>query len=208
MGPPVSRSYGRATWHCPFHNDEHPSFCTLPPKAGCKDRFRCFGCGAWGDEYDLLRLFFDRENFDQRRLRLDRWREDWKREQQPGAAAISHRGPGSNEQTTAPLDDRLDRARCEFLRDLEHWELRDDFARSLLSQFEERCRQNDLSMEAVLRYWKNWESLLQSQLEIDRWLASAEMQHYLGCLDSECKEPICRAEMTPRRAIHPNGKAK
>ena len=151
MGPPVLRSYGRATWHCPFHNDEHPSFCTLPPKAGYKDRFRCFACGAWGDEYDLLRLFFDRENFDERRLRLDRWREDWKREQQAGAAVISHRGPGSNEQTTAPLDDRLDRAHCAFLRDIEHWELRNDFARSLLSQFRERCQQNDVTMEAVLR---------------------------------------------------------
>jgi len=80
MGPPTSRSGGRSTWLCPFHHDTRPSFCTLPPKAGCKDRYRCFGCGAWGDVFDLMKHFFDRENYGDRQARLHEWRQDYERE--------------------------------------------------------------------------------------------------------------------------------
>ena len=81
MGPPVSHSGGRSYWLCPFHNDTRPSFCTLH-KEGCKDRFRCYACGAWGDEYDLLKLFFDKE-IDRRKDRLDKSQEDYDREVPP-----------------------------------------------------------------------------------------------------------------------------
>ncbi len=67
LGKPVSSSCGRLTYHCPFHQpDRSPSFCILPPKAGCKDRYRCFACGVFGDEYDLVRLFYPHDNYSQR----------------------------------------------------------------------------------------------------------------------------------------------
>jgi hypothetical protein len=101
MGTPASRSSGRSTWPCPFHApDNRPSFCTLPPKAGCKDRFRCFGCGARGDEHDLLKGFGIRDYGD-RLFQLNQFREDFERDV-PAAdrLPISHRG----ERSTKPMN--------------------------------------------------------------------------------------------------------
>ena len=77
MGPPASRSDRRSTWRCPFHNDRHPSFSTRPPKRGFKDRYQCFGCGAWGDEFDLLKLFFPKEDYSARRERVAALRREY-----------------------------------------------------------------------------------------------------------------------------------
>lgn len=38
---------------CPFHSESTPSFTVYYGKDG-KGRFRCFGCGAHGDEYDFV----------------------------------------------------------------------------------------------------------------------------------------------------------
>jgi hypothetical protein len=109
MGPPVSRSNGRATWPCPFHSpDERPSFNTLPPKAGCKDRFRCWSCGAWGDEFDLVKNFFDRENFGERRERLDKWRQDFERDvpaDDDPVHTTPRTGRGQSRDAAPPRDD-------------------------------------------------------------------------------------------------------
>ncbi len=109
MGPPAFRSGGRSTWPCPFHSpDDHPSFCTLPPKNGCKDRYRCFSCGVWGDEFDLVKNFFDRENFGERRKRLAQWREDFKRDVPAGEASFQSppgTGSGQSRQPAVPKDD-------------------------------------------------------------------------------------------------------
>jgi hypothetical protein len=110
MGPPLSQSGGRSTWPCPFHSpDDHPSFCTLPPKAGCKDRYRCFSCGVWGDEYDLVKNFFDCENFGERRKRLAKWREDFKRDVPAGDSPVIPSGDrGATRQSTVARDDQRD----------------------------------------------------------------------------------------------------
>src|SRR5262245_35498686 len=57
FGPPAHRGGmpGDSYWNCPFHPDDTPSFHTLPRKAGKKDYWKCFGCGLWGDEMNLLR---------------------------------------------------------------------------------------------------------------------------------------------------------
>lgn len=74
MGPPAWNGGNRSNWLCPFHEERHPSFSTLPPKPGCKDRFKCFSCGAWGDELDMLKLFFPREDYNARLERLSAMR--------------------------------------------------------------------------------------------------------------------------------------
>ncbi len=79
MGPPTYESGGRATWVCPFCDDQ-TAFSVLPHRDGFKDRYRCHRCGAWGDEYDLSKLFFDRENFEVRRKRLLEWQQDFTRD--------------------------------------------------------------------------------------------------------------------------------
>jgi len=53
MGPPTD---GRA-WRCPFCDSDHGSFSIRQPKRGYRIRYRCFRCGEWGDEYDLLKRY-------------------------------------------------------------------------------------------------------------------------------------------------------
>jgi hypothetical protein len=84
MGPPAKvDGMGRSWWLCPFHGETEPSFQTLPPHEKYKDRFRCFACNEWGDEWDLLKIFYDRENYGDRRDRWQKLREDYEREQEP-----------------------------------------------------------------------------------------------------------------------------
>jgi len=37
-------------WPCPFHDDKNPSLCVDPRKR----RWKCFGCGAYGDAATLV----------------------------------------------------------------------------------------------------------------------------------------------------------
>src|ERR1700722_12290752 len=96
MGPPAFRSGGRSTWRCPFHApDNHPSFSTLPHKPGMKDRFKCFGCQAWGDEHDLLKGLGVRDYGD-RLCKLNEYRQDFERhDPQSNRFLPSPRGEGS-----------------------------------------------------------------------------------------------------------------
>src|SRR5262245_10387195 len=80
-------SEGESYWNCPFHDDSHPSFHTLPHKPEFKDRWRCFGCGMRGDEADLMKELISGEDWPRRRVRLLQWRQEYERETgatQPG----------------------------------------------------------------------------------------------------------------------------
>ncbi|MGA2064139.1 MAG: CHC2 zinc finger domain-containing protein [Thermoguttaceae bacterium] len=194
MGPPASRSSGRSTWLCPFHDESNPSFCTLPPKAGCKDRFRCFGCGAWGDEYDLMKLFYDRENFSERRDRMEQWREDWKRDQ-----PLFHRGPGRvkvAEQVAGPGNDPrdVDIVWAGLTMDLEAEDISQAVALRVLSEAADHCKRNNVSLEALLKYWQRFEE----------WIAETGRQHLAECTDPNCDAIVCRA----RRGLPPLTKAE
>lgn len=97
MGPPVRRSGGCSIWHCPRHQDNHPSFNTFPPKDGCKDRFKCWSCDWRGDKHDLLIELRPELSYPERCRLLDEWRMTFEHEQprQPEPVGISHRGQGS-----------------------------------------------------------------------------------------------------------------
>ena len=92
MGPPVCGS----CWRCPYCDSPHASFSVRPPKPGYKVKFKCFRCGMWGDEYDLLKEFYPGEQYPRRRVRLDQWYRDWQREYQSEPVVTTTRGrPGS-----------------------------------------------------------------------------------------------------------------
>jgi hypothetical protein len=88
IGEPArhSATYGESYWCCPFHNDTHPSFHTMPHKSEYKDRWRCFGCGMGGDEADLMAGLIPGEDWNRRRARLLEWRQDYEREVEVGRA--------------------------------------------------------------------------------------------------------------------------
>lgn len=107
MGPAARRGVaGESYWSCPGHTDDHPSFHTLPSKPGKKDRFKCFSCGAWGDEFDLLKLYdpVGFADYGKRRAMLATWAEEYE------SLGYSYRGRG--EQEIDP--EKLDRAVAEL----------------------------------------------------------------------------------------------
>lgn len=77
-GPPAYRGVNYSSWLCPFHDDRNPSFTTRPPHPKYKDRWRCWACGAWGDELDFLRQYFPNENYSERLERLQNLRAEYK----------------------------------------------------------------------------------------------------------------------------------
>jgi CHC2 zinc finger len=64
-------------WNCPFHDDHTPSFAIKRDEPFSK--FKCRGCGKWGDENDLLRneggIYSDYGN---RQYALKKWEEEYK----------------------------------------------------------------------------------------------------------------------------------
>jgi hypothetical protein len=52
LGEPSSRGGDGTYWPCPHCGSDR--FHTMPHRYGCKDRFRCWKCGWWGDEHDFL----------------------------------------------------------------------------------------------------------------------------------------------------------
>lgn len=71
LGPSEFVSGTSSVWHCPFHHDDNPSFWTRPHKAEYKDRWNCFGCGAWGDQWDFLLRIRPYEDYGNRQHRMD-----------------------------------------------------------------------------------------------------------------------------------------
>jgi hypothetical protein len=93
LGEPAHRGSNYACWPCPFHNDHHPSFYTRPHKEQYKDRWKCHGCGEWGDEKDFLRLYHPKEDYNARLERLRKLRAEY---DAMNKAVTSHpRGSGS-----------------------------------------------------------------------------------------------------------------
>ena len=52
LGPPAAG----VCYRCPDCDHKTPSVTINPPKAGHAVKFRCHRCGAFGDEFDVLKL--------------------------------------------------------------------------------------------------------------------------------------------------------
>src|SRR5262245_39482566 len=80
--------YGDSYWRGPFHGETHPTFHTLPYKPEYPDRWKCFGCDIWGDDFQLLRYFRDllhdpiaTGGYSEHRALLAHWRQEYERTQ-------------------------------------------------------------------------------------------------------------------------------
>ncbi len=196
MGPPVSQSGSRSTWLCPFHEEEHPSFCTLPPKPGYKDRFRCFSCGAWGDEYDLVKLFYDKENFCDRKDRLDHWRQDYEREDQLEPVGINHPGrgrvkPGSylEYKFGVRYDPQVDE--FEPATDEAIGRLLDDLVNPLMDCFPKVIEISKRTLEICAEFGVH-PATLAGRCGFEIWSREREREHLAECDDPDCVAVCCR----------------
>jgi hypothetical protein len=85
LGPPAHHGgqTGDSYWPCPFRKHKEVCFHTLPVHPSYPDRWRCFGCGNWGDEFQLLRNLRAAGrseaagNFGTHQLRIERWRREY-----------------------------------------------------------------------------------------------------------------------------------
>ena len=207
MGPPVFRSGGRSTWHCPFHDDRHPSFCTLPPREGYKDRYRCFSCGARGDAPDLMKHFYEGEDWPRRRLRLEQWQRQYEAGH-PQQLIISHRGRGSTlsanhicvncrlrDRSYDPTQDEFElaanKAMTEIFKVLAEFEPADEIATlTLLKRVLEIAAKHGLHP-----------ATLAGRCGFEGWSREVEAEHMAECMDPECECICCRA----KRGLPPLG---
>ena len=95
LGPPERRR-GEECWACPQCGRHR--FHVRPHKPEHKDRWSCWACGWWGDEADLLRHFYPREDYGARLDRLEQLRVE--HAQANPEPLIFCPGPGSPEATT------------------------------------------------------------------------------------------------------------
>jgi len=167
-----------------------------PPKAGYKVKFKCWRCGEWGDEFDLMKDAYPNEDYPSRRVRLEQWRRDYERE-----ATSILRGPGSTknmkqQQTQSRRNDPQDVASAwaSVTIDYDAEETDQPFALHILNKFKHHCDQNDVSMEALLKYWRDFED----------WVRETDLRHLAECDDPQCEAVCCRAE----RGLPPLTKAE
>jgi len=73
MGKPVAGS----CWRCPFCLSNGPSFFVRTNM----EKFKCYRCGQWGDEMDLLKLFHPQDDYSKRLERMRELRDDYEREE-------------------------------------------------------------------------------------------------------------------------------
>jgi hypothetical protein len=148
MGPAVRGGM----WCCPYHPDKDPSFSVRPAKGDFPIKFACFGCGQWGDEFDLMRLYFPNENYPQHRVRLDKWRQDFEAEvPQKKSTDIdrhsnsSSRGSGRTVMNEEQNDVKMVWGYLSLL-----CKCHEDFVLELLTKIVDGCADYDVSAGAVL----------------------------------------------------------
>ena len=161
LGRPTSRSaQGVAYWHCPFHDDEHPSFATLPPKPQFKDRAKCWGCGWFGDIFDFLKEMYPSESWPERKGRVAHYKQLFESEH-----LFSPRGENNAEtpETIAEAICRADndftpiepaRAYVELMEQLEADETAEAFALQVIKQTVETCDQCSCDVRHLLDRWE------------------------------------------------------
>jgi len=103
-----------------------------------------------------------------------------------------------SEQSRGPRNDRrdLDLAWADFMADLKELELGRTFGLQLLTQFKQRCDANNVSMERLLQYWRDFEN----------WCHESEQRHLAEC--EECRVARGLEPLTAKKAGRRNGKAK
>lgn len=172
----------------PFHGDTHPSFHTLPAMPHFKDGWRCFGCGEGGDEFDFL-MRIDPVQFGPGRYaaRLT-YLADLRREYEALAyrtLTVSNlRGSGSKSMKKPEANDqfKVGVACADFDLDLKRAKIDRDLAYRVLGIALENCASAGVSMEAVLRYERDFED----------WKKETDGQHLAECYDADCEARVCR----------------
>jgi hypothetical protein len=187
MGPPA---YG-SSWCCPFHDDTSPSFHITPPKDNFPIKYKCFGCGAWGDEFDLLKHFHPRDNYSDR---CDR-RKTLSREFE--SSPNSYRGCTKMPKVMKRSAERLalDLAFADLedcIRQLETEEKEPLYL--ILPKAVAICEQHKVPLQSLVNYCT----------EFWAWILDSNERHLQTCSDPDCGQWCidARAERAKHRRIN------
>lgn len=206
LGKPIGCSGGRTNWPCPSCN--HKSFGTLPPREGCKDRFRCHRCGAWGDEFDLLKELHPAKDFVWRRTQLELMRQDYEREhpvmsEQTGLSFSGDRG----DTKRIDYEQLSDRQLKELIADQEFSDAADRAVEALLESMNGPAKLpapiNESIAIAGLFRWSTevletcarfglHPTALADRLRYEAWTRESDAEHRRECNDPDCDVPLCR----------------
>ncbi len=191
MGRPVSGS----CWRCPFCDSRGPSFSVRPPKPGYPVKYKCFRCGEWGDEYDLLCEFYPEDDYARRRERVEQWRQKYERGAYSyrGAHSVNTAFPGQGIHDVNLRDVGLVWANLmdEFRKD----GIGATFALQIVIQFADHAHHKNARTEALLSCWHAQEyQRVQDEirhrcrhLPFFRWPEAAQDQFLLACAREEAQ---------------------
>jgi hypothetical protein len=186
-----------------------------PPKNGHPIKFKCFRCGKWGDEFDLLRLFHPADDYSRRRDRLDQLRKEYDLN-----VPIFHRGPSST-QTMNPQQPNINRdesgnvelAWANLIQQIRGGKTSATLALKTLNQCAALANLCDIRMEALQPAWRAFRSL-RVQDEIRRrhahlpyleWPEGEQNDFLMACAREEAENVRIVCPHDPRnlkRALH------
>lgn len=181
MGQPVSGS----CWNCPYCVSSGPSFSVRPPLGNYSIKFKCHRCGKWGDEMDLLKLFFPEDDYSVRLTRVQELRLDFERTTAPTTAAIPIRGEGGVRNMNQPRDVGL--VWANVVHQLAQIEVGPIYGLQLLRIFIEGCESEKVTPRALLDYW----------IEYENWKSESLKQHAAECNDASCGDECRMARGMP-----------
>lgn len=185
LGRPSYEGADYCVWVCPCHIDNHPSFRSLPPLEGCKDRFRCNSCGFRGDLHDLMRLVYDKTDYAAELKQIAKWKKEFERlHGQPQANSkpniFSSRGRGIPKVKAEKPD--LDSAWAMFQEILRDDETSECFALQILKDVKKCCELHAVSIENLVNYFD----------EFEKWMLDTDLKHLDECGNENCDAAVCR----------------
>jgi hypothetical protein len=202
MGKAVSGS----SWHCPVCGSPRASFSVRPPLPDKPVKYKCWRCSAWGDEYDLLKVFYPELNYPGRCRRLDELRAEYEQAAGPEQAAATTtfpsrgpgRGPGRYEgevvriYDTHPPDDEFSDGAKAAIAEIE-------------AEFTEVLTDLDLPPASIPRLFELCDAALHAaaqrglhpgglagRCKFEGWTRKLDYDHMASCDDPECEWRCCR----------------
>lgn len=180
LGPPISRrDDGQSTWPCP--NCGHRRWHTMPHHPRYKDRFRCWACSFRGDEFDLLRYFYPREQFPDLKARLADLRSEYETRDQESTSEHPVEHPA---EPTNPFlsGDRAGSQNPDRAIEVAWAGLNGSEIETLLAALE-IAHQARVPLGPLAEY--AWSFLV--------WCEESDARHVEICDDPDCDARICRA---------------
>lgn len=176
FGAPDATMGGNPAWRCPWHQDKHAALILYPPNEKGKQKFRCHGCGRFGDAYDVIWHRWPDTYFGERKTIYFNFKRMWE------AGGDCDCGPAQTPYKKREHDRAIASAWNEWDRH------RNDPDSS--SWLDDISRQHRVKPSEVVAY----------DQDHDAWLAESFEKHIAECHDPDCSDQCVRTRL--RRGLN------